>query len=100
MPFWKRKKEEKKPQEKTWDEILEEFARKYGLPKENIDYISSVYTNPANGLLKILARASPDGSYKLALTLVHTPAQAHRSLEMPSARHYWSGPMMRRVGKS
>ncbi len=61
--FFKKKKEEK-PKKKTWDEKLEDFAKKYGLPKENIEYIVATYLNPSIGLLKILARASPDGSYK------------------------------------
>ncbi|WP_324735531.1 hypothetical protein VFC49_10745 [Thermococcus sp. SY098] len=62
--FLKKKKKEEKPKKKTWDEKLEEFAKKYGLPKENVKYIAATYLNPSIGFLKILARASPDGSYK------------------------------------
>ncbi|AJC72618.1 hypothetical protein X802_00730 [Thermococcus guaymasensis DSM 11113] len=70
------KKKGEKPKKKTWDEELEEFAKKYGLPKENVKYIAYTYLSPSIGFLKILARASPDGSYKRVAKALSAEKQA------------------------
>ena len=74
--FFRKKKKEEKPKKKTWDEKLEEFAKKYGIPKENVKYIAYTYLNPSIGFLKILARASPDGSYKRVAKALSSEKQA------------------------
>ena len=43
--------------------MLEEWARKHGLPKESGRYIAYLYSNANKGLLKILARADPEGQH-------------------------------------
>ncbi len=74
--FGGKKKKEEKPRKKTWDEKLEEFAKKYGLPKENVEYIAYTYLSPSIGFLRILARASPDGSYKRVAKALSAEKQA------------------------
>ncbi len=59
--FFKKKKEEKP--KKSFEEKLEEWAKRYGLPKESIEHIGSLYGNANEGLLKILARADPEGRH-------------------------------------
>ncbi|NJD99980.1 hypothetical protein E3E26_09340 [Thermococcus sp. LS1] len=60
--FFKKKKKEEKPK-KSYEEMLEEWARKYGLPKESVRHLASLYSNANEGLLKILARADPEGRH-------------------------------------
>ena len=59
--FFKKKKE-KKPK-KSFEERLEEWAKKHGLPKESVRHLAFLYSNANKGLLKILARADPEGRH-------------------------------------
>jgi len=60
--FFKKKKKEEKPK-KSFEEKLEEWAKRHGLPKESVRYLAFLYSNANEGLLKILARADPEGRH-------------------------------------
>ncbi|ASJ11820.1 hypothetical protein [Thermococcus thioreducens] len=60
--FGGKKKKEEKPK-KSFEEKLEEWAKRHGLPKESIEHIAFLYVNANKGLLKILARADPEGRH-------------------------------------
>ena len=60
--LFKKKKKEEKPK-KSFEEKLEEWARRHGLPKESVRYLAFLYSNANEGLLKILARADPEGRH-------------------------------------
>ena len=59
--LFKKKKKEEKPK-KSFEEKLEEWARRHGLPKESVRYLAFLYSNANEGLLKNIGKGGSRGA--------------------------------------